>query len=66
MLMKVLCGHCQSSFAFTVPEPLEDAPPPLDSDRTQLSLTCTHCSRAVSLRLRTADVAQAAAIASGF
>ena len=60
MLMNVLCGHCHNVFSFTVPVPPKDAPP-LPSERIQLSLTCTHCSTPMSLRLRTTDIAQAAA-----
>ena len=63
MTTNVLCGHCLQVFSFSVPEPPKDAPPPPPSDRTQLSLNCTHCSQPMSLRLRTADVARAAAAA---
>jgi len=66
MTMKVLCGNCQTVFFSTVPDPLKDAPPPLASDRTQLSLTCNHCGTAMPLRIKTSDIAQAAAAASDF
>lgn len=61
MISSVLCVHCENLFSFTIPEPPADAPPPLPSDRIQLSLTCTHCKKPMSLRLRTADVVQALA-----
>ena len=64
MTMQVLCQNCQQTFEFTLPVPPKGSPPPLPSDRTQLSLTCTHCQTPMSLRFKTTDIVAVAEAAS--
>jgi hypothetical protein len=64
MTLHVLCGHCHTLFACDVPEPPAGSPPPLPTDRTVLTVACTHCGTPMPLRIRTTDIVEALAVRS--